>query len=169
MTVTRDENMVNELNLIQMQVQRMANNSFIIKGWYITFFVAFIFFMLEKKNYKLIPLGIGGAFLIALYDCYFLMLERKYREKYNWVIKNSSNNRDLFDLNPYNINTFITGKECRASEWIKNFLLPKNSGKCLWEYIKKQFRVILEFTIAFFSKPILFFYGVPIVYLIVLA
>ena len=93
-----------------MQIQRMANNSFIIKGWYITFFVAFIFFVLGKDKYEFIPLGIGSALFIAFYDCYFLMLERKYRGKYNWVIKNTNKEEELFDLNPYNINTFYTRK-----------------------------------------------------------
>lgn len=165
----RKEKIVDELNLIQMQIQRMANNSFIIKGWYITFFVAFIFFVLGKDKYEFIPLGIGAALFIAFYDCYFLMLERKYREKYNWVIKNTNKNEELFDLNPYNINTFIAEKENCIVKMVKKKVDLKDENKHPKKYAKKQFILLVEFGVTFSSKPILFFYGAPILYLIVLA
>ena len=165
----RKEKIVDELNLVQMQIQRMANNSFIIKGWYITFFVAFIFFVLGKDKYEFIPLGIGSALFIAFYDCYFLMLERKYRGKYNWVIKNTNKEEELFDLNPYNINTFIPENENCIVKKAKKKIELENENNCIKKYMKNQFIVLIEFGVTLSSKPILFFYGAPILYLIVLA
>lgn len=97
----RKEKIVEELNLIQIQIQRMAGNSFTIKGWYVTFMSAFIVYIFTKKNFSLILLGIIPILGCAIYDCYFLRLERLYIEKYDWVIENINSDELLFNLNPY--------------------------------------------------------------------
>lgn len=97
----RKDIITEELNLIQIQIQRMAGNSFIIKGWYVTFMSAFITYMFTQKKIELIYLGIIPIIGCGIYDCYFLYLEKLYREKYNWVIKNINLNIFLFNLNPY--------------------------------------------------------------------
>lgn len=99
--MNRKEVIVDELNLIQTQVQRMANNSFIIKGWYVTFMSTFIAYMITQDRIRLIGWGVIPILACALYDGYFLHMERLYREKYNWVKNNVDKNDNLFNLNPY--------------------------------------------------------------------
>lgn len=101
MNMKRNDKVAEELNLIQTQIQRMAGNSFTIKGWYVTFMSAFIAYMFTQEDFSLIFLGIIPILGCAIYDCYFLRLEKLYREKYNWVIENIDSNEFLFNLNPY--------------------------------------------------------------------
>lgn len=105
--MTRKNNIATELNLIQTQIQRMANNSFIIKGWYITFLSTFGIYVITQNKLNLIGWGALPIVVCSLYDSYFLQLEKLYREKYNWVITNIDINDHLFDLNPTNINMQI--------------------------------------------------------------
>lgn len=103
-SLTKDErkdNLVEELNLIQTQIQRMAGNSFIVKGWYTTFMSAFIVYIFTKNDFSLIFLGVILTLGCFIYDCYFLYLENRYREKYSWVINNIDNDNFLFNLDPY--------------------------------------------------------------------
>jgi hypothetical protein len=97
----RKDNLVEELNLIQTQIQRMAGNSFIVKGWYTTFMSAFIVYIFTKNDFSLIFLGVILTLGCFIYDCYFLYLENRYREKYSWVINNIDNDNFLFNLDPY--------------------------------------------------------------------
>ncbi|MGL6065257.1 MAG: hypothetical protein ACRC0S_09295 [Fusobacteriaceae bacterium] len=97
----RKDKIVAELNLIQIQIQRMAGNSFIIKGWYTTFMSAFIIYIFTKNDFSLMFIGIFPILGCLMYDCYFLHLENLYREKYSWIINNINNNNFLFDLDPY--------------------------------------------------------------------
>ena len=97
----RNDNLVEELNLIQTQIQRMAGNSFIVKGWYTTFMSAFIVYIFTKNDFSLIFLGVILTLGCFIYDCYFLYLENRYREKYSWVINNIDNDNFLFNLDPY--------------------------------------------------------------------
>ena len=97
----RKDNLVEELNSIQTQIQRMAGNSFIVKGWYTTFMSAFIVYIFTKNDFSLIFLGVILTLGCFIYDCYFLYLENRYREKYSWVINNIDNDNFLFNLDPY--------------------------------------------------------------------
>lgn len=132
----RKDKLAEELNLIQIQIQRMAGNSFIIKGWYVTFMSAFIAYMFTKKNFSLIFWGSLPILGCSIYDCYFLYLEKLYREKYNWVIANIENNDFLFNLNPHK----------------KEMLNKPISWKKIW-----------------FSKPIVGFYILPLIIVLVIA
>ena len=82
----RKERLVDELNLVQIQIQRTANNSFIIKGWYITFVTTFLAYIITQNKEALIGWGIIPILFSALYDTYFLYLEKLYISKYNWII-----------------------------------------------------------------------------------
>ena len=100
----RKERLVDELNLVQIQIQRTANNSFIIKGWYITFVTTFLAYIITQNKEALIGWGIIQILFSALYDTYFLYLEKLYISKYNWIIENINNDEYLFNLNPYEKN-----------------------------------------------------------------
>lgn len=91
-----------EIDIIQNCINRMASNSFLIKGWFITLILGFITFGYDKLNFIiLIIISLIITILCWISDTFFLQLERKYREKYNWVIKNRNSNSDfLYNLNP---------------------------------------------------------------------
>ncbi len=95
----RKELMLKEIEIIQDIINRMAHNSFMIKGWTIVLVVATL--LLKGSEYQVfiayIPL-----FVFWFLDAYFLWQERLYRRLYNWVIKNRMNTDEyLFDMNAY--------------------------------------------------------------------
>ena len=88
--------MLKEIEVIQDIIKRMANNSFLIKGWALTLVVATL--LLKVPRYEswiaFIPL-----LMFWFLDSYFLWQEKLYRELYNWVVTNRlSTNEHLFDL-----------------------------------------------------------------------
>lgn len=129
-----------EIDIIQNCINRMASNSFLIKGWFITLILGFITFGYEKLNFIiLIIISLVISVLCWISDTFFLQLERKYRRKYNWVIENrNSNSNFLYNLNPN-----------ESGMW-----LPNSSTK-------------FEFWEVFFSKTLIFLYGTVIFLLIV--
>ena len=72
----------------------MANNSFIIKGWTLTLFVALITFFNLKNlpDIILIFALISVVFLFSYLDAFYLWQERKYVQLYSDVIKKRQNN-----------------------------------------------------------------------------
>lgn len=93
-----------ELDLIQNVISRMANNSFLLKGWLITIVVGVLALTKEtlitdKIEYISIILFLP---LITFWylDAFFLQKERRFRELYKWVIENrKSTNDHLYSLN----------------------------------------------------------------------
>ena len=74
------------LALISAVVTRLANNSFLIKGWSLTLVSALATFILKESvsiSVALIPL-VGSSFLWFL-DAYYLQQERLFRKLYNEV------------------------------------------------------------------------------------
>lgn len=101
-----------EIDLIQDVVKRMANNSFLAKGWMIT--LLGVITALCKDN-LLDTNGIFKESSIYIYlmlclpvimfwylDAYFLLQERFYRHLYNWVIAEriKGNFENLYGLTP---------------------------------------------------------------------
>lgn len=87
-----------EIDLIQSIIKRMANNSFLLKGWVLSL----VAIVLATKDDVL---SIAASFLIIVafwyLDAYFLRQERLYRALYSWIIKNRNEGSDefLYDLN----------------------------------------------------------------------
>ena len=76
-----------ELGLIQDCIKRMANNSFLIKGWTITYIGG----ILALFNGKLSVLLLAAIILLGVtafwsLDAFFLQTEKAYRELYKEVI-----------------------------------------------------------------------------------
>lgn len=110
----RQEVLYKEIELIQSCISRMAQNSFMVKGWVITLIAASCAVSsLNTNEWKI--LFIFGALAIILFwylDAFFLKMEILYRYKYEWVINNRPNtNKHSFDLNPYNENMWPEGKK----------------------------------------------------------
>ena len=96
-----------ELDLIQDVIKRMANNSFMVKGWCTTLFVGLVAFFRFSKLSDLI-LGISIIVIVCSFcylDAFFLWTERKYRRLYKDVIEKrvSGDFSNLYSLNckPY--------------------------------------------------------------------
>lgn len=73
------------LELVQGIIKRMANNSFMLKGWAVTL-IAGIFVLAEKDADKLYFLVAYIPIIVFWYlDAYYLLQERLYRSLYDKV------------------------------------------------------------------------------------
>ena len=103
-----------ELDLVQGCINRMAQNSFMIKGWGFTIVTALVALTAEKINWIIIS-GIGVFILLCFWclDAFFLKTEKLYRFKYEWIIdeRPKGNRKFLYDLNPYNKGTWKTSRK----------------------------------------------------------
>lgn len=100
-----------EIDLIQSCITRMAQNSFMVKGWMISLVAVIIALLPEKIGIDIRVLCIV-AFAVTIcfwyLDGFFLKMEKLYRWKYAWVIKNRGQTLDFsYDLNPHNKETWI--------------------------------------------------------------
>ncbi len=92
----RKDFLLKEADIIQTIITRMANNSFLIKGWMITIVV--ITLLLKGTN-DLSWLAWVPLILFWGLDVYFLRRERMYRKMYEWVVKNRlTDDTNLLDM-----------------------------------------------------------------------
>ena len=91
------EDKIRYIELVQSIISRLANNSFLLKGWTITL-IAAIFSLSDKimKNFNFIIYIFILLFWIL--DSYYLYQERLYRNLYNQVIEIRDENNSLFSL-----------------------------------------------------------------------
>lgn len=93
-----------EIDLIQGCINRMAQNSFIIKGWLISLIAVVL--TLLPENFEIKWLCVVGLLITICFwylDGYFLKVERLFRWKYEWVIvRRLDTDKWYYDLNPYN-------------------------------------------------------------------
>lgn len=92
------ENKLKHLEMIEVIIERMANNSFLLKGWTITLVVAL--FALADKQYdqRYVLIAFVPIILFWFLDSYYLYLERKYRKLYDYVRQQDEKNVD-FSMN----------------------------------------------------------------------
>ena len=100
-----NEELFKEIDLIQGCINRMANNSFLIKGWALGVFAGVTAFTKgENLNNIVLLLCTTVVPFICFWvlDAYFLQIERKYRAMYTERLTKRKNNDsdELFDLNP---------------------------------------------------------------------
>ncbi len=81
----RKKDLLKEIDLIQSIINRMANTSFLIKGWAVTM-ITFIFALKSDKD--TLPLVLIPILLFWFLDAYFLQHERLYRKLYQWIVQN---------------------------------------------------------------------------------
>lgn len=101
-----DKDMVHqELNMIQNCITRMADNSFQLRKWYMSMvFIGGGFCYQQNINAEpFVNMLIVMTLIFWGLDTFFLRLERLYRRKYAWIIKNRvTGNTELFyNLDPY--------------------------------------------------------------------
>jgi hypothetical protein len=99
-----------EIDLIQACIARMANNSFLLKGWAVSL-VAVVLALAEKAAN---PVLLGVILLIPILsfwylDAFFLRTERMYRKMYEWVLEKRQNGDAsfLYDLNPRRFENYV--------------------------------------------------------------
>lgn len=93
---------IKHLEFIQGVINRLANNSFLIKGWTITVFLAGLGFFLNQKQ----PLALVViAFVIVIFwflDSFYLKQEKLYRRLYSDVVKKEQTKPFDMDVSKYN-------------------------------------------------------------------
>jgi hypothetical protein len=107
-----DENLKKEIDLIQGCISRMANNSFLLKGWAIS--IAAVVLALAEKNARMeIICAVVIVPLLSFWylDAFFLRTERMYRKMYDWVVSHRLRGdlEYLFDLNPDRFSKNVSG------------------------------------------------------------
>lgn len=96
------EEKLKHLEMIQGIIQRMANNSFFLKGWAITLVVAIFALSDQTLKQEYFLLVYLPAITFWFLDSYYLQLERKYKILYDEV--REKNDEIDFDLNIEDIN-----------------------------------------------------------------
>lgn len=151
-----EEKLHKELDLIQSCITRMANNSFMIKGWTLTLFVALItFFNLKDLSTILLIFAlIVIVFLFAYLDAFYLWQERKYVKLYSDVIKKRQKDdfTNLYDLSTknYNFETIfdvITNKKYKE-DYLKEH--PNKKYEAWWNAQKRNTIGIFYGSLALF-------------------
>ena len=97
-----------ELEFVQRCIERMATNSFEIKKWAIGSMTILLSLVkiTASSDCKVKAAGFIAIIVLLIIfwamDAYYLRLERKFREKYNWLIENRplGNQQYLLNLNP---------------------------------------------------------------------
>ncbi|RLD83949.1 MAG: hypothetical protein DRJ10_02445 [Bacteroidetes bacterium] len=88
-----------EIDLIQGVINRMANNSFLLKGWLISLIAVIL--ALSKDSILTADIRYISTILILpvivfwYLDAFFLHKEKCYRKLYEWVIQNRSKTDDF--------------------------------------------------------------------------
>ena len=92
------ESKLKHLDLIQGVINRMANNSFLLKGWSVTLISALFALAAKDSNSLFIYLAYFPCVAFWSLDGYFLWQERMYRKLYEKVITVDPESVD-FDMN----------------------------------------------------------------------
>jgi hypothetical protein len=83
------------LEFIQNIITRMANNSFMLKGWIITILGAILGLNKDDVDYKIVLVGIFLTVMFWILDAYFLKQERYFRKVYDEVRKKDDSDIDF--------------------------------------------------------------------------
>ncbi len=97
--------------MIQGVINRMANNSFLLKGWSVILVSALFALSAKDSNICFILLAYFPAFSFWILDGYFLQQENLFRKLYDNVRK--MNNDDI----DFSMNTSIVKKEVDSWLW----------------------------------------------------
>ncbi len=83
------------LEFIQGVINRMAQNSFLIKGWAITLVSALFALAAKEANQKYLLVAYFPIVIFWLLDSYYLYQERLFRDLYNDARKQNSTVKDF--------------------------------------------------------------------------
>jgi hypothetical protein len=99
------------LEFIQNVVTRLAQNSYLLKGWTITLVAATFALSLSVTSAWLVTIAFLPTVAFAVLDAYYLRQERLFRAHYNYVRRNP-NSVEAFsmDISPYEADVEGTAK-----------------------------------------------------------
>lgn len=92
-----------EIDLMQNCIDRMAKNSFMLKGWSISLIAVVLALTADKMNALFLLCSVFIPILCFWYlDAFFLRTEKMYRKMYEWVLeeRKKDNFEFRYDLNP---------------------------------------------------------------------
>ena len=106
------ESKIAGLGFLQAIIARMANNSFYIKGWDLTLFVAVVALKKDVSQYSgcLLPALIVSTIAFCLLDAYYLQQERIFRKIYNYLAESNSDSINYFSINPVLYKDILKGE-----------------------------------------------------------
>lgn len=90
------------LEFIQNAINRMASNSFILKGWSITLVTGIIALSLTTSTNKFIYLAFVPTLAFWGLDAYYLRQEKLFRKLYDYV-----RTKEIKDIEPFSLNTRV--------------------------------------------------------------
>lgn len=135
-----------EIDLIQACITRMAQNSFVIKGWFVSIYAVILALLPERVNMFLLCISLVAVNVIFWYlDGFFLRTEKLYRKMYDWILEERpKNNRELlYQLNPHEF-------EGRIEE-VESIWKIMWSKTLKWFYLIPLVIVIIVFIVNFQS------------------
>ena len=83
------------LEFIQATINRMANNSFLLKGWAITVVSGLLAFGFNNLDCRYIFVSLSVLFFFWVLDGYYLHQEKLFRELYERTAKKKENEIDF--------------------------------------------------------------------------
>jgi len=95
------------LEFIQLAINRMASNSFILKGWNITLIVGLFALALKDLSSSYLYLAILPAIAFWGLDAYYLRQEKLFRELYDSVRKTKRKEIDPYSLSTNSVNANV--------------------------------------------------------------
>ena len=102
------------LEFIQAVIARMANNTFLIRGWSVALISALFALAAKDSNKSFVAVSYFPCVMFWFLDGYYLSQERKFRSKYNSIRSSPKND---FDMDPG-----ISGN--KKDSWIRSLLSP---------------------------------------------
>ncbi|HLD15246.1 MAG TPA: hypothetical protein VJB94_01565 [Candidatus Nanoarchaeia archaeon] len=99
---------VKHLELIQSIINRMATNSFILKGWSVTLVTGIIILSLNNSIKNFIYLGLVPTLIFWGLDAYYLKQERLFRKLYDGVRCN------MKGIEPFSLDTRLFNNGFKA-------------------------------------------------------
>jgi len=107
-----NENKLKHLEFIQGVINRMGQNSFLLKGWAVTLVAGlFAFANTQDMDYRLISIALIPTIFFWLLDGYFLWQEKLFRKLYDNVRKKGDGEFIDFSMN-------VKPFESEVSSWI---------------------------------------------------
>lgn len=92
------EEKTKHLEFIQKVIERMAHNSFLLKGWAVTLVAGMLSLSVKESSDSYVIIAIGLTFFFWILDAYYLAQERRFRNLYESVCKKENSEID-FSMN----------------------------------------------------------------------
>src|SRR5271165_383035 len=103
---------IKHLEFIQAVITRMANNSFLLKGWSVTLTVTFLALAARNSNSKFALAALIPPICFWFPDAYYLRQERLFRKLYDQVRQLSSTEWPIvgrFNMSTAGVETEVSG------------------------------------------------------------